>query len=422
MAISGYPRSAFLRRILRKTSKEAFPKNWRLCLLDSLAERGTGHTPNRDQLHYWNGGIKWLSLTDSRRLDKVFIGETDHNISEDGIAKSSAVKHPPGVVVLSRDAGVGKSAVTTCEMAVSQHFVVWRCGEELSNLYLYYWLQLMRTEFERIAVGSTIKTIGMPYFGKLAIAFPPREEQDRIANVLYSFDTAIDRIERLIVAKGRLKSGLVQQFLTQKRRFKEFESPAWKQFHLGELFAERNEINRTELLLLSITADRGVIPRDELDRKDSSSKDKSQYRRIAPGDIGYNTMRMWQGVSALSRFEGIVSPAYTIIIPNERIDGLFASYLFKFPPIVHLFRRYSQGMVDDTLSLKFPNFAQVKVTIPDITEQKRIAAVLFRLDHEIGLLRKFADLLEKQKKGLMQKLLSGQVRVKLPAATMVTTS
>lgn len=99
------------------------PEGWRLRLLDHVAKRGSGHTPSKDFPEYWNGGIKWVSLADSSQLDQGLIAKTDKEISETGIRKSSAVLHPAGTVVLSRDAGVGKSAVLGEAMAVSQHFI-----------------------------------------------------------------------------------------------------------------------------------------------------------------------------------------------------------------------------------------------------------------------------------------------------------
>ena len=156
-----------------------------------------------------------------------------------------------------------------------------------------------------------------------------------------------------------------------------------------------------------------MIPAAEIERKDSSSADKSRYKRIATGDVGYNTMRMWQGVSAVSGLEGIVSPAYTICIPKEKIDVSFMGHFFKFSPVVNLFRRFSQGLVNDTLNLKFHNFAQIKVKMPRLDEQRAIAKILQVSDSEIMALKKKLVTLERQKRGLMQKLLVGEVRVKL---------
>ena len=104
------------------------PDEWNVVLLDSVAKRGSGHTPDKKHSEYWGGDIKWVSLQDSDRLDKLFISDTEAKITPAGIANSSANIHPAGTVVLSRDAGVGKSAIMASEMAVSQHFMAWRCG------------------------------------------------------------------------------------------------------------------------------------------------------------------------------------------------------------------------------------------------------------------------------------------------------
>jgi type I restriction enzyme S subunit len=123
---------------------------------------------------------------------------------------------------------------------------------------------------------------------------------------------------------------------------------------------------------------------------------------------------MWQGVSALSQLEGIVSPAYTICVPTEKIDARFAAHFFKYYHTIHLFHRYSQGLVDDTLNLKFPNFAVIEVTIPsDIEEQKAIARILDLCDQETKLLRTQRTAIDQQKRGLMQRLLTGKLRVKI---------
>ena len=161
----------------KQTEVGVIPEEWEASLLDSIAKRGSGHTPDKKQPEYWNGQIKWISLADSPALDQVHIADTYASVTPAGIANSSAVVHPAGTVVLSRDAGVGKSAIMKTDMAVSQHFMAWRCGPKLDNFFLYYWLQSAKPEFERIANGSTILTIGLPYFRELKIPHPPLPEQ-----------------------------------------------------------------------------------------------------------------------------------------------------------------------------------------------------------------------------------------------------
>lgn len=270
-----------------------------------------------------------------------------------------------------------------------------------------------RRYFQSCSKQSTnLASINSSQLKAFPVPLPTIKEQEAITAVLMVWDRGIRQLSDLIAAKVRFKQGLMQQLLTGKRRFPEFKKHEWHDYRLGDLFDERQETNRTDLPLLSITADRGVIPRSDVDRKDNSSENKSLYRRIAPGDIGYNTMRMWQGVSAVSSLEGIVSPAYTICIPRRAIDAEFAGCLFKYPPIVHQFLRHSQGMVNDTLNLKFHHFAQIAVRIPGVAEQQRIVTVFKSLDKEVELLNTELDTLKKQKKGLMQQLLTGKVRVK----------
>lgn len=197
----------------RQTPTGRTPREWEVCLLDAVAVRGSGHTPNKNVPSYWNGGIKWVSLADSDKLDQIYISETDKNISELGIENSSAVLHPAGTVILSRDAGVGKSSILAEPMAVSQHFMAWRCSERLENLFLYYWLQHNKPRFEAIASGSTIKTIGLRYFKLLEIEVPPFLEQRAITRAMLAAEDTLAserrRLEKLEMVRGGLMEDLL---------------------------------------------------------------------------------------------------------------------------------------------------------------------------------------------------------------------
>lgn len=203
--------------LYQETAVGWIPKDWQYELLDRLASRGSGHTPNKDHPEYWNGGIKWVSLADSYRLDQLYISDTELEISHRGIQNSSATLHPAGIVVLSRDAGVGKSAITTRPMAVSQHFMCWKCDQKMDNHFLYYWLQFNKHTFENIAMGSTILTIGLPYFKRLKIACPIElVEQQAIAAKLKGVDSHLFSLQSDLAKKRHQKLGLMQDLLTGK--------------------------------------------------------------------------------------------------------------------------------------------------------------------------------------------------------------
>jgi type I restriction enzyme, S subunit len=275
--------------------------------------------------------------------------------------------------------------------------------------WLYYAIMWVTGIIEKKAHGfkTTLLHVQKSDITNQTVKVPSLSEQKAIADLLSTWDEAIEKTERLIQAKEKQFMRLLNDLIYVPT----IESK-WKQVRAKLLFKERKESKRGDLPLLSITNGGGVIPREETNRKDTSNKDKSKYLRICTGDIGYNTMRMWQGVSALSSLEGIVSPAYTICIPSEKLHPQFVAYLFKMPFMIHRFYRYSQGLTSDTWNLKFRHFSEVKMPFPFIEEQKQIAETLSSAQQEIDLLKQLANKYKTQKRGLMQKVLTGEWRVK----------
>ena len=165
--------------------------------------------------------------------------------------------------------------------------------------------------------------------------------------------------------------------------------------------------------LLSVTILEGVVPRADIEGKDNSSEDKSNYKVVHVGDMVYNTMRMWQGASGLSAYNGIVSPAYTILKDAAKFDHEFMASLFKTEWLINEFRKNSQGLTSDTWNLKYPQIAAIKVRLPSVQEQHHIATFLSLIDSRITAQRKIVELLKKHKRGLVQDLFTGELS-KLP--------
>ena len=313
----------------------------------------------------------------------------------------------PGVVT-GRSGTIGK--VTYVESDYWPHntslWVTDFCGNNPKFVFHVY----QYIDLAKFASGSGVPTLNRNDVHVSKVAVPPKQEQNRIVEVLELWDTAIEKQSELIEKFKLRKRALMQQLLTGKKRLPGF-SEEWKEVKLGDIFDERNEINRDDLPLLSITGDKGVIYQSESDKRDISNDDKSKYKRICPNDIGYNTMRMWQGRSALSNIEGIVSPAYTIVTPHQNVDVRFMAMLIQQPRIVYDFWTHSQGLVSDTLNCKYPDFCQVKVRIPSKEGQTAIADMLYDFDKEINLANEKLASLQSQKRGLMQQLLTGKKRI-----------
>ncbi|WP_029185335.1 restriction endonuclease subunit S [Streptococcus suis] len=177
----------------------------------------------------------------------------------------------------------------------------------------------------------------------------------------------------------------------------------WKQRKLGEYFVERLECS-AEGELLSVTISDGVRRFSELGRKDNSSEDKTKYKVLKQGDIVYNSMRMWQGASGYSIYDGIVSPAYTVLIPTYLSYALFFSYLFKRSSSLQIFQVNSQGLTSDTWNLKYKPFSNIVFPAPTLPEQEAIGSFFSDLDQLITLHQRKLDDVKELKKALLQKM------------------
>ncbi|MDA8590775.1 restriction endonuclease subunit S [Luminiphilus sp.] len=180
------------------------PEHWDVIRIKFVAEMQSGHTPDKKVSAYWeDGDIPWVSLNDTKYLkDNEYISDTAYRINELGLANSSARLLPPRVVVFSRDATIGRCAITTEEMAVSQHFIAWICSESLSPEYLLFCLRSMTQELDRLSAGATLKTIGMSDVKRLAIPIPTIEEQNSIVDTVRletkMIDDLISEAERAV--------------------------------------------------------------------------------------------------------------------------------------------------------------------------------------------------------------------------------
>ena len=234
-------------------------------------------------------------------------------------------------------------------------------------------------------------------------------EQSCIAECLSSLDSYISASKAKLEQLKDHKKGLMQKLFPApgktlpEYRFPEHQNDGeWVEQCLGDSFEERLEKNREDLPLLSL-GESGLVLQCNTLRKDNSNSDKSKYLRVTKGDIAYNTMRMWQGRCAYADVEGIVSPAYTVCKPRAGVDGKFHFYLFKTQRMIQLFHQNSQGLVNDTLNLKYEVFSRIRYYLPpSFSEQCKISECLVSLDSLIATEEKKIQFLETNKKGLLQ--------------------
>ena len=258
--------------------------------------------------------------------------------------------------------------------------------------------------------GTSFPAINPSVLSRLSVRIcTDKQEQQAIASYFTSLDSQISAATSRLASLKQMKAASLQAMFPQegetvpKIRFKGFEGE-WKKVKLGKLFSERIE-NNVDGEMLSVTMNNGIIKAAENGRFDNSNSDKSKYKVVKVGDIAYNSMRMWQGASGCSQYEGIVSPAYTVVVPNANIHSLFFAYLFKTIPMINLFRLHSQGLTKDTWNLKYPAFSIIEVSYPESkAEQQAIASYFTSLDRQISLQSQRLEKLKQIKSACLDKM------------------
>ncbi len=252
------------------------------------------------------------------------------------------------------------------------------------------------------------------------LPLPPLPEQKKIAAILSTWDKAIEKTAALIAAKEQQKKGLMQRLLTGKARFPGFTEP-WEEVRLGEVLKEViREIDWDDNFGYSLVSVRrrsgGLFHRENLFGHQIKTK---TLKEIISGDFLISKMQIVHGASGLTtkKFDGMyVSGSYHCLIPKNEtnLDIIFFKYFSQTKYFYHLTYLASHGVHIEKMTFKLSDFFKLKVQMPyNIKEQQQIAAVLSDCEKEIELLKKEKAALEQQKKGLMQKLLTGSVRVKV---------
>jgi len=384
------------------------PHGWSRMRLDDAADRASGHTPDQGKPEYWNGGIRWVSLADSNRLDSGYVFETEKEISALGIRHSSAVLLPAETVVLSRDAGIGKSAVLASEMAVSQHFIAWKCEEKahLDPWFLYAWLQLNKAFFERMAVGSTIKTIGLPLFKRLTIDFPPLPEQRRIAEILQAWDEAIEKLEALRATKERRFLALRENLI---RRGEAIGVPTC----FGEFLTESRIVGADGATAKKITVKLYGLGAVAKENERGGGSANTRYFKRSADQLVYSKLDFLNGAFAiippnLDGFETTLDlPAFDVA-PSVNAYWIL-QYLIR-PEYYSNQTEMARGQ-RKARRISPAEFLASRVHLPQRDYQDSVVAVLKTAQQDTDTTAREITALQLQKRGLMQKLLSGEWRV-----------
>lgn len=244
--------------------------------------------------------------------------------------------------------------------------------------------------FQKINWKKYDESTGLPSLSKstlnnIFLKNPNYKEQKKIGLLLSQIEVLITLQQRKLEYFMTIKAELLRSIFpnTIGKRGLHISDQPWKLQTMNDIFKEKN-IKNEHGKLLSVSISKGIYPFSENERKNNSSNNKSNYKEVKYNDIAYNSMRMWQGALGVSKYDGIVSPAYTVITAKKQENPLFYYYYFKNKRMLFNFRQHSQGLTSDTWNLKFPLFKKIIIQTPISKKEEQIIANLFKtLDQNI---------------------------------------
>ncbi|MBQ7002914.1 MAG: restriction endonuclease subunit S [Oscillospiraceae bacterium] len=199
-----------------------FADKWIKRTIGDIACIESGGTPSTTVGSYWNGKISWCTPTDITENRSKYIRNTEKTITKEGVLNSSAKLLPKGTILLCTRATIGESSIATDVITTNQGFKNLVCNDDVYNEFLYYALQMKKTEMVSLAIGSTFLEISKNALSGILIDLPDnKDEQVAIAGVLSDIDEEIELLEQKLAKHRQLKQGLMQQLLTGRIRIYE---------------------------------------------------------------------------------------------------------------------------------------------------------------------------------------------------------
>lgn len=295
-----------------------FLDSWNIGKLSTIAnEFQSGGTPSTKVMNYWNGKIPWLQSSDLQK-DKLFGVELQKFISEEGLQNSSAKLIPKNSIAIVTRVGVGKLAIIEQNYTTSQDFL------SLSKLngdifFLVYSLFRMLQKESAQLQGTSIKGITKEDLLSKKISIPESlEEQSAIGSLFRTLDELLSSYKDNLANYQSLKATMLSKMFPKagqtipEIRLDGFEGE-WEIKRADEIFKSVSEKNKASLPVLSASQIDGMVLRDEIGidiKYDEAAL--NNYKVVKPGQFVIH-LRSFQGGFALSKLEGITSPAYTII-------------------------------------------------------------------------------------------------------------
>lgn len=399
----------------KKTKVGIIPENWEVETLSDINTIVTGATPLRSNNKYFNGNIPWVKTTD---LNNSYIIDTEEKITELALKETSVKYVEKNSILVAMYGGfnqIGRTGLMKIRGTTNQAISSFLVDEvNYNSEYVLHWLNANRNFWRKFAASSrkdpNITKKDVEDFPIIKLNYL---EQQKIAQILFTWDQAIELKEKLIEEKKEQKKGLMQKLLTGEVRLPGFDGE-WEEVRLEEvLFSPKKEIvqNPQDYYLLTVKLHLNGI--EATDKKPNKTKRGRPYYIRKPKELLIGRQNFHNGGIGIVPDEMesyIASNAISTLEAKEGDIKFYYYYLSNanfYKRIGHIVGGTGQKEISET------EMKKLKLIIPKSSnEQKAIAKILSTADKEIELLNQELEQLKLQKKGLMQLLLTGIIRVK----------
>jgi type I restriction enzyme S subunit len=291
-----------------------------------------------------------------------------------------------------------------------------RVKPDLDSGYAKYALRAaaVRGQIVALGQGEIRANIGQRDLKKVRVYLPGVPEQQAIAEALDRASRLVAHLDSLLQKQRRLHEGLMQHLLTGRARLPGYTAP-WQRLKLAKLLTPRTErnIGGEQLEVLSCTKRFGFVRSLDYFKSQVFSRDLSAYRVIYRGDIGYPANHVEEGSIGVQELcdRGLVSPIYVVMRPRPGVDPFFVQRQLKLDRYRQEFAKVTNASVDRRGSLRWPQFSQIEVTVPEAGEQMAVAQVLRDAERGISVLELRRAKAANVKQGMTQELVSGHTRL-----------
>ena len=396
------------------------PVGWRKIKLKDCGKWLGGATPSKDKASFWNGDIPWASSQD---IKSRTLKSTTYSITVEGLNNSSSNLIPVNSLLMVTRSGILRHTFpvskTLFPVAINQDIKALIPHIEFSTDYIQALLSVDNVNILKLCskVGTTVESIEYDALRSYLLLFPPLSEQQRIAEFLGTWDEAIEKLERLIEAKEKRLSWIRANILTGKVRLKNHYAN-WKLQHLASILDEHKEKSSGQELVHSVSVHKGVVNQIEHLGRNFAAKDTSNYNLAKPGDIIYTkspTGDFPYGIIKLNQndYNVIVSPLYGVFTPKWPELGIWLDCYFEASQnAINYLHPIIQKGAKNTINITNKTFLSNVLLLPtEQNEVQEICQIISNIKAELVLLTQELDAFQKQKRGLMQKLLTGTWRV-----------